>query len=50
MEIKIEIQSKFYIRLNGEIKKKNQFIKIKKNKKIRIKIDIKIKNKIFIEG
>jgi hypothetical protein len=49
MRIRIKIQNKFYMRLNGEIEKKNQFSKRKKIKRIRIKIDIKIKIKIKIK-
>jgi hypothetical protein len=33
MRIRIKIQNKFYMRLNGEIEKKNQFSKRKRNKK-----------------
>jgi DNA-binding CsgD family transcriptional regulator len=41
---------KFYILLNDEIKKKNQFSRrTKKMKRMRIKIGINNKNKILIE-
>jgi len=48
IKIKIEIPSKFYLLLNIEIKKKNQFNK--KTKKMRIKTEIRNTNKNFIYG
>jgi hypothetical protein len=49
MRIKIEIPSKFYLLLNIEIEKKNQFNKRQK-KRMRIKTEIKNTNKNFIYG
>jgi hypothetical protein len=47
--IKIEIPSKFYLLLNIEIEKKNQFNK-KIKKRMRIKTEIRNTNKIFFYG
>jgi hypothetical protein len=49
MRIKIEIPSKFYLLLNIEIEKKNQFNK-KIKKRMRIKTEIRNTNKNFIYG
>jgi hypothetical protein len=49
MRIKIEIPSKFYLLLNIEIEKKNQFNK-KTKKRMRIKTEIRNTNKNFIYG
>jgi len=49
MRIKIEIPSKFYLLLNIEIEKKNQFNK-KIKKRMRIKTEIRNTNKNFFYG